>query len=45
MWYRCIPTGWDQYIIEKEILTIEAGGAVYDIDGDGDPDGVFGGDR
>jgi len=21
--YRCIPTGWDQYINEKEFLTIE----------------------
>jgi hypothetical protein len=30
-------------VIEKEYLTIEAGGAVHDIDGDGDFDLVFGG--
>ena len=28
----------------ENLLTVEAGGAVYDIDGDGDPDIVFGGD-
>ncbi len=36
--------GWRQFVIEKELLTIEAGGAFYDIDGDGDKDIVFGGD-
>lgn len=44
VWYRRTPAGWDGWIIEKEYLTVEAGGAVYDIDGDGDPDLVFGGD-
>jgi sugar phosphate isomerase/epimerase len=44
IWYRRTPTGWSQYVIEKEYLTIEAGGAVCDIDGDGDLDVVFGGD-
>jgi sugar phosphate isomerase/epimerase len=44
VWYRRTATGWDRYVIEKEYLTIEAGGAVYDIDGDGDLDVVFGGD-
>lgn len=44
VWYRRTPTGWDQFIIEKDYLTIEAGGAVLDIDGDGDLDVVFGGD-
>jgi hypothetical protein len=43
-WYRRSQTGWDRYVIEKDYLTIEAGGAVYDIDGDGYPDLVFGGD-
>jgi hypothetical protein len=31
-------------VIEKDFLTVEAGGAAYDIDGDGDLDLVFGGD-
>jgi hypothetical protein len=44
VWYRRNPEGWDRYIIEDEPLTIEAGSAYYDIDGDGDLDLVFGGD-
>lgn len=44
VWYRRQSGGWDAYVIEKDLLTIEAGGAVYDIDGDGDLDVVFGGD-
>src|SRR5258705_11666946 len=39
--YRRTRGGWDRYVIEKEYLTVEAGGAYYDIDGDGDPDIVF----
>lgn len=35
VWYRKTAGGWDRYVIEKEYLTIEAGGAVCDIDGDG----------
>ena len=35
VWYRRTATGWDRYVIEKEFLTIEAGGAVCDVDGDG----------
>jgi len=42
--YRRTAAGWDRYVIETNFLTVEAGGAVYDIDGDGDPDIVFGGD-
>jgi hypothetical protein len=38
VWYRRTKTGWDRYVIEKEYLTIEAGGAVWDIDGDGNLD-------
>jgi sugar phosphate isomerase/epimerase len=44
VWFRRTPTGWDRYVIEKEFLPIEAGGAAYDIDGDGDDDIVFGND-
>ncbi|MGV8878065.1 MAG: FG-GAP repeat domain-containing protein [Sphingobacteriaceae bacterium] len=36
--------GWKSYIIDSTYLTLEAGGAAYDIDGDGDIDLVFGGD-
>jgi hypothetical protein len=44
VWYRRRADGWDRFVIEKDYLTIEAGGAVYDIDRDGDLDVVFGGD-
>jgi hypothetical protein len=44
VWYRRTPKGWDRYVIEPGPLHIEAGGAVCDIDGDGDLDIVMGGD-
>ena len=44
VWYRPAARGWDRCVIEKEFLTVEAGGAVCDIDGDGFLDLVFGGD-
>ena len=44
LFYRRQATGWDQYVIDQDPLTIEAGGAVTDIDGDGDLDVAFGGD-
>ncbi len=44
VWFRRNDKGWDRYVIEKDFLTVEAGGAAYDIDGDGDWDVVFGAD-
>jgi hypothetical protein len=44
VWYRRNAMGWDRYVIEPQFLTVEAGGAACDIDGDGDLDIVFGGD-
>jgi hypothetical protein len=44
LWYRRTSNGWRKYVIDDEYLRIEAGGAFHDIDGDGDPDVVFGAD-
>ena len=44
VWYRRTAKGWDRYVIDNSFLTVEAGGAAYDIDGDGYPDLVFGAD-
>jgi hypothetical protein len=44
VWYRRHTDDWDKYLIEDAPLNIEAGGAFYDIDDDGDLDLVFGGD-
>lgn len=44
VWYRRTKAGWDRHVIDKDYLTVEAGGAAFDIDGDGDLDLVFGAD-
>ncbi len=44
VWYRRHSSGWERYVIESEFLTVEAGGASFDLDGDGDLDLVFGND-
>jgi len=44
VWYRRAGERWERSVIEPDYLPIEAGGAVADIDGDGWPDLVFGGD-
>lgn len=43
--YLRTPAGWDAFVVEDETLPIEAGGAVHDIDADGDLDIVFGADH
>src|SRR3954470_8307887 len=35
VWYRRTAKGWDRYVIDKDYLTVEAGGAIYDVDDDG----------
>ncbi len=42
--YRHTKGEWKRYIVDKELVFIEAGSTSYDIDGDGDEDIVFGGD-
>lgn len=44
VWYRRTAAGWDRWVIDPDMVRVEAGGAVADIDGDGDPDLVLGGD-
>jgi hypothetical protein len=44
VWYRHAGTGWTRVVIDTNFLTVEAGGGIFDVDGDGDPDLVFGGD-
>src|SRR5438105_4449736 len=44
VWYRPVWKGWAVYLIEGESLPIEAGGAVFDVDGDGDLDIIAGND-
>lgn len=42
--YHRVADRWERSVIDHDFLTVEAGGAAYDIDGDGDVDIVFGGD-
>ncbi len=44
VWYRREVGGWSKFLIESDLLPIEAGGTYFDIDQDGDPDIVEGGD-
>jgi len=44
VWYRRVGDGWQRFVIESNFLTVEAGGVICDVDGDGHPDIIFGGD-
>ena len=44
VWFRRSNSGWQRYVIDSEVLGIEAGGTYHDIDRDGDLDIVMGGD-
>ncbi len=44
VWYQRNADGWTKYLMDDATLDIEAGGAFWDIDGDGDLDVVMGGD-
>ena len=45
VWYKRQASGWQRFVIDSQVLKIEAGGATYDIDQDGDMDIVMGGDN
>jgi sialidase-1 len=42
--YRRTRTGWDRMVVDDRPRHIEAGSEAFDIDGDGDPDLLVGGD-
>jgi hypothetical protein len=45
VWYKYSGNQkWTRFVVDAEPLRIEAGGAFFDIDGDGDQDVVFAGD-
>ncbi len=44
LWYKNTTSGLEKFLIDTTFLEIEAGGAFFDIDQDGDLDVVFGAD-
>jgi len=44
VWYERVADGWKKQIVEDDILFIEAGTTVADVDGDGDLDIIAGGE-
>jgi len=44
LWYRRTKNGWAKYVVEDQLVPIEAGGTLADVDGDGDLDIIAGAD-
>lgn len=44
LWYRRTQNGWVKYVVEDQLVPIEAGGTLADVDGDGDLDIIAGAD-
>jgi hypothetical protein len=44
LWYRRNKDGWSKYVVENQLVPIEAGGTLADVDGDGDLDIIAGAD-
>ena len=42
VWYERTSTGWIKHVIEPDLLNVEAGGVLHDIDGDGVRDNRLG---
>lgn len=45
VWMRRTARGWEKYVIDDSARPVDFGGAFYDVDGDGDPDLILGGDE
>ena len=44
LWCRRTKDGWSKYVVENQLVPIEAGGTLADVDGDGDLDIIAGAD-
>lgn len=44
IWLRHTKAGWAKYLMDDSSQTPEAGGTIWDVDGDGDLDFIIGGD-
>jgi hypothetical protein len=44
VWFRRVGMIWTPHVLDAEDLSIEAGGVIFDVDGDGNPDVIAGED-
>jgi len=44
LWFRRVKNGWMKYVVDDQLVPIEAGGTLADVDGDGDLDIIAGAD-